>query len=88
MRCTGHTQVSGRHTPSANRYCYSLRTPRHFGNRFGDFYLGLACGFFRVSHGQGHSDSHALLIVCWRDPAVFVRVTAAWADEVGLKKRR
>lgn len=51
---------------------------RHFGNRFGDFYQGLACGFFIVPHGQGHSASHALPILCWRDPAVFVQVIAAY----------
>ena len=51
---------------------------RHFGNRFGDLTLGLACGFFIVPHGQGHADSHAFLIVGLGAPAVFVRVTAAW----------
>jgi len=57
---------------------------RHFGNRFGDFYQGLACGFFIVPHGQGRFRRLAGVILTWGDPPPSAQSHRRLVQAVGL----
>ena len=67
---------------------YAAYTLRHFGNRFGDLQLGLACGFLSVPHGQGRFRRLACVISSRGDPPPEAQSHRRFIQVVECKKRR